>query len=126
MIFTFLLKYWKYVLGLVVLSALGAVILVQHLELSASQASLVKAKTELATTSQALRTQNSAIANTAKREQAISTALAIAQHHAQRVRVVTRTLIEHVRTTPVGTTCGDAMNFLRREDTLFALPSTKP
>ena len=122
MIFTFLLKYWKYVLGLVALSALGAIILVLHMELSAAQSSLVKARTELATVSQALHTQNTAVARASVQEHAIQVALTHAEHRAQNIRVITRTLIKKIYTTPVGPTCTDAMDFLRKEATFLVQP----
>ena len=118
----FLLKYWKLIVGIAAVAALSAVILVLHLELSAAQSSLVRARTELATAAQALRTQNAAVAQAGIRERSVEAALRRAQHRAQRVRIITRTLIEHVRTAPVGPTCTDAMDFLRREGALFAPP----
>jgi hypothetical protein len=119
MFLTLLLKYWKYVLGVAILSALGAIILVQHLELSSAQSSLAHCRAQSAILSSTIFAQNAAIRAAHAEQKILSRKVALAEHAAKHIELVTVTKIERIKAIPIGPSCKDAMSFLRKEALRF-------
>jgi hypothetical protein len=110
-----ILAYWKEILGGIIITALGAALVVLHIQLSSADHALASCRAKSIVMGSAIRAQNSSIHSLHVKEATLEKALARAEHQARRIAVVTVTRIERVKVATIGPSCQDAMGFLRKE-----------
>ena len=111
--------YWKEILAGIVVVALGTLAFVFHMELVSAQAKLATCRAQSIVLSSTIGNQNKEIKALNQKQKQLDAKMKSAHEKVIHIRVFTAPKYHQIVKTPIGPSCPNAMNFLRKEEVQF-------